>query len=246
MNAVLPAVLITGVSSGIGHALADWYLNRGYRVYGLSRRQPDDLLAREHFHFASLDLNQFDAIAPTLGRLLTGEASLDLVILNAGILGQFDDLANTPMTDLQHTMDVNVWSNKVLLDQLFADGRNVRQVVAISSGAAVNGGRGWSGYSVSKAALNMLVMLYSREQPKTHFTSFAPGIVDTAMQEQLRSRTPDDRFPSVETLRSKQNTPDMPTPAVAAERLAGAMARLPDLVESGQFTDLRRLGELPG
>ncbi len=233
-------VLITGVSVGIGHALARHYLNQGSQVLGLSRRTPTDLTADENFRFESLDLRQFDAIGSALGKLLDGIQQLDLAVLNSGILGQFGDLADAPLADLTNTMDVNVWANKFLLDAMFA-GPVVRQVVAISSGAAVNGNRGWSGYSISKAALNMLIQVYSRERPETHFTSFAPGVVDTAMQEQLRERAPDERYPSVEALRAKQHTPDMPTPDVVAARLATAFAKLPQAIASGGFTDIRRM-----
>lgn len=234
-------IFITGVSSGIGHALAEYYLEQGQHVYGISRRTPGDLLARDNFHFASLDLREFSEIGQTLARLLDGVSRIDLAILNSGILGFFGDLQEAPMEDLKNTLDVNLWANKVLLDELFALKLELPQVVAISSGAAVNGNRGWTGYSISKAALNMLVLLYSRERPQTHFTSFAPGIIDTAMQEELASYPADERFPSLEVLRSKRKTPEMPSPEAAAERLALTFERLPGLVQSGAFTDIRKM-----
>jgi NAD(P)-dependent dehydrogenase (short-subunit alcohol dehydrogenase family) len=81
--------LTTGVSSGIGHALAIHYLNRKNRVCGISRRTPADLTQRENFRFENLDLLEFDKIAPGLDRLLSGLDRLDLMVLNAGILGRF-------------------------------------------------------------------------------------------------------------------------------------------------------------
>lgn len=240
MTGSAQTVLITGVSSGVGHALAAHYLDRRDRVLGLSRRSPEDLLGRENFRFESLDLREFDQIAAALDRLLNGLDRVDLVVLNAGVLGYFGDVAEAPLENLKETMDVNVWSNKVLLDGLFASGCQSPQVVAISSGAAVNGNRGWAGYSVSKAALNMLVRLYSRERPETHFTALAPGTIDTAMMKELCSRPPDERYPSVDALRSKRNTAETPPPEEAAERLAAAFARLPESVESGEYADVRQ------
>ena len=236
-----PTILITGVSSGIGHALVAHYLDRQHRVCGISRRTPEELVEWENFRFESLDLREFDRIAPALARLLRGLDRLDLVVLNAGILGQFGDLIDQPLADLKHTMDVNLWSNKVLLDRLFASGVEVSQVVAITSGASVNGHRGWGGYSLSKAALNMLVKLYSAERPETHFTALAPGIIDTAMQEELCSRPQDERYPSVEVLRSKRGTPEMPPAEKAAEMLAETFPHLPELIESGAYADVRQL-----
>jgi len=234
-------ILITGVSSGIGHALCNYYLQDGSRVLGMSRRTPEDLVTHPGFTFGRVDLNDAAGIDAALEKLLSGTQSLSLVVLNAGVLGQFGDLAAAEHADLVQTMQVNVWANTTLLNGIFGRGIAIQQVVAISSGAAVNGHRGGSGYSISKAALNMLVQLYALEQPTTHFCALAPGLVDTAMQDQLCGRAPDDRYAAVEFLRSKRNTPDMPTPAIAAPRLAATIEQLPSLVTSGDYADVRQI-----
>ena len=236
----MSAVFITGVSSGIGHALAKAYLNEGGRVWGVSRRVPEDLTSHPNFHFAALDLNLPLEIPAVLTRLLGEVTALDLVILNAGRLGEFGDLAEADLAELKTTMQINLWSNKLILDFLYQANIALRQVVAISSGASVNGNRGWSGYSISKAALNMLIKLYAKERPETHFCALAPGIVDTEIQDELLKREPDDRFPAVESLRSKRGTSEMPTPEAAAASLIKAIARLPELIESGDYADVRK------
>ena len=43
-------------------------------------------------------------------------------------------------------MDVNVWTNKVLIDVLFEQLDSIDQIVAISSGATGSGARGWNAY----------------------------------------------------------------------------------------------------
>ncbi len=234
-------IFITGVSAGLGHALAKHYLDGGSRVFGLSRRTPAEFIDHPSFRFVSADLAAPDGVGPAIQRLVGETPRLDLVVLNAGVLGQLGDLIDADLADLRHTMQVNVWANKLALDAIFRQGLAVGQVVAISSGASVNGNRGWSGYSISKAALNMLIKIYSKERPETHFCSLAPGIIDTAMQEQLRSREPDDRFPSVEALRSKHGTPELPCADDAAPGLAKVMARLPQRVQSGVYIDVRAL-----
>lgn len=234
-------VFITGVSSGIGLGLAQAYLNRGCEVLGTSRREPDSLKENPQFRFESADLSEPDSVEAPLTRLLADIDRLDLVILNAGRLGFFGDLSDSPPDDLQRTMTVNVWSCKAVLDVLFKPDIPIAQVVTMSSGAAVNGNRGWSGYSISKAALNMLTKLYATERPDTHFCAFAPGLVDTAIQDELLSREPDERYAAVEVLRSKRGTQDMPQPDVAAERFIPVFERLPQLVDSGDFTDIRKL-----
>lgn len=236
----MATVLITGVSSGVGHALAKAYLEEGGEVWGVSRRMPHDLRTHPDFHFAALDLNLPLEIPAVLSRLLNGLASLDLVILNAGRLGEFGDLAEADLAELKTTMQINVWANKLVLDSLYEQEIQLKQVVAISSGASVNGNRGWSGYSISKAALNMLTKLYAQERPETHFCALAPGIVDTEIQDELLTREPDDRFPAVESLRSKRGTPEMPTSEAAAPKLIKAISHLPEWIESGDYADVRK------
>ena len=107
------SVLITGVSSGIGHGLAKYYLDQGCNVFGTSRRPPNKLISHAMFRFVSLDLLEGSQIQSRLVELLDNVDSIDLLILNAGILGRFGDLADADLADLKNTMQVNVWANKL-------------------------------------------------------------------------------------------------------------------------------------
>ncbi|MDA0587589.1 MAG: SDR family NAD(P)-dependent oxidoreductase [Planctomycetota bacterium] len=235
-------VFITGVSAGIGFGLTEELLERGWRVIGLSRREPSLTIDHEgRFLFQAVDVSDSDSLCEKVSAQLEGVPHLDLVVLNAGILGEFGDLREMTLDNLQNTMNVNVWSNKLILDAMFEGGRTIEQVVTVSSGAAVNGNRGWGGYSISKAALNMLTSVYAKERPETHFCAFAPGVVETAMQDTLQAREPDERFPSVERLRAMRGTDDMPDPREAARRLLAAFEKLPQVVTSGDFADIRNL-----
>ncbi len=234
-------VFITGVSSGIGEGLASEYISRGESVFGISRRAPAQLMGHDQFHFVSQDLRELDAIAPAIGHLLSGVDHLDLMILNAGALGEISDMKDVPIAQLRELMDINVWANKAILDCVFDEVGHVAQVVTISSGASVNGNRGWNGYAISKSALNMLTQLYARENSKTHFTAFAPGLVDTSMQDYLCAHPADARFPSLENLKSRRHTAEMPKPKEAGKRLVNVIERLPELTASGNFVDIRQL-----
>ena len=234
------SVLITGVSSGIGHGLAEAYLRQGTRVYGLSRREPGDLLNQSEFHFRQVDLCDHEATSRTLAAMLNDVRQLDTVVLNAGVLTTFGDMSQRSLSELKDAMEINVWANKTVLDSAFEAVDGIDQVVAMSSGAAVSGNRGWNGYSISKAALNMLIQLYSRERPDTHFFSLAPGLVDTAMQEYLCGLPTDQRYPALETMRAKRGTEEMPTPEMLADRLIAAFARIRAEGESGGFARINQ------
>lgn len=233
-------IFITGVSSGIGHGLAAEYLQRGHVVYGVSRREPHDLKALKNFHFAELDLTDYEKQPAICETLLQNAAELDLVVLNAGILSPIRDMVETPLADLREAIEINVWANKVLLDWLITSGKTIHQVVGISSGAAVNGHRGWNGYSLSKAALNMLIQLYAAEQPHIHFTALAPGLIDTDMQAYMSGLPHDERFPSVNFLREARGTDAMPSPEQAAPMLIKAFEVVKQ-EKSGNFFDIREL-----
>jgi len=232
-------VLITGVSSGLGHGLAKVYLERGATVYGCSRRAPDDLIGAG-LRFESVDLSDQTAGGPAAERLIADADRFDVVVLNAGKLGKIRDMKETPLADIRETMEINVFANKWLLDLIFAKVPRVAQVVAISSGASQSGSRGWNGYSLSKAALNMLVKLYAGEYPETHFTAFAPGLVDTAMQDYLTNLPPDERYRPLEKLKKAKGTPDMPDGETCARKLIEAFPKLRER-ESGEYADIRRL-----
>ena len=232
-------VLITGVSSGLGYGLAKVYLERGDIVYGCSRRAPQDLIDRG-LRFAEVDLSDSATAVSKLGSFLADAGHFHRVILNAAKLGQIRDMRQTPLADLTETMEINVYANKWILDLLFASGRKVKQVVAVSSGASLSGSRGWNGYSLSKAALNMLIKLYAGERPQTHFISLAPGLVDTAMQDYLTNLPADERYAPLQILKDAKGTDQMPDGETCARRLVDAF---PDLLklESGSYADIRKL-----
>ncbi len=234
------SVLVTGNSSGLGRGFTEVFLERGWRVYGISRSGCTGLDG--DLHDVTCDLGDADAVAPALARLLDGVERLDLVILNAGVLGPIRDLAETPVATIEEVMRINVWANKRILDWLLARPLPVDRVVLLSSGAAVRGHRGWGAYALSKATLNMLTQLYAHEFPGTQLLALAPGYVDTGMQAVLcdPAQTDGERYPSLQRLRAARGSDAMPDPRRAAERIVDL---LPELRErpSGSFVDVRAL-----
>ncbi len=234
-------VLVTGNSSGLGKAFTQQFLNNGATVYGCSRRGCD--IDHANLHDAQLDLADLDSVEPELKQLLGGVEQLDLVVLNAGILGEIKPMKALTMSELKNLMDINVWSNKLALDWLLENGPRVKQVVVISSGAAVNGNKGWGAYSLSKATINMLTRLYAAEYANTHFIALAPGLVDTAMQDTLCDPEIFDgnAFPSLQKLRAARGSNSMPTADVAAKMMIQLFPMLMADWCSGEFVDVRKI-----
>jgi len=228
--------LVTGNSSGLGLGLTRVLMRQSATVYGLSRSGCPEETAGD----VRVDLADYAGIAPAIAQLLDGVERLDLVVLNAGLLGQIQSMQEADIAELRQLMDVNVWANKPILDHFLAKDIEVGQIIAISSGAAVSGNFGWSGYSISKAALNMFVQLYAHEFPETPMHSLAPGLVDTAMQEFISEEVDVERFPALKRLQEARGTDAMPDNDTAAQMILDGLQRV-RAISTGSFVDLRNL-----
>ncbi|MDH5719999.1 MAG: SDR family NAD(P)-dependent oxidoreductase [Spirochaetia bacterium] len=233
-------VFITGISSGLGEAFALNFLEKGYHVTGLSRKNPKWAYEKENLRFQSVNLGEISEIERNLTELFKGRNEFELVILNAAILGKISDMANISLDEIHNIMNVNVWANKIILDYLINSKIKVKQVVGISSGASVSGSRGWNAYSLSKSAFNMLIQLYAHEMPDTHLSALAPGLIDTNMQEYIfgLSKEEEKKYPIIKRLKEARGTAQMPKPIEAAELILSFLPKLLEL-ESGKFYDIR-------
>lgn len=233
-------ILITGTSRGLGFGLAKSFLEKGHTVYGISRNLNTELEVYDQFFFLNQDLSRFEETQKYVHQFMKSIKTLDLAILNAGVLSTIEDIEKTSLDEIKRVMDVNVWANKVLLDTLLETIGHVKQVVGISSGASVSGSRGWNAYALSKATLNMLLRLYAAERTETHFSALAPGIIDTQMQDYISSLPDDPRFPVVKRLKEAKGSRHMPDPENATDDIVHAIKSLLNK-ESGAFVDIRNL-----
>ena len=217
-------ILITGVSSGLGKSLMEEYTNQGHNVYGITR---DDI-----------DLEYVEQVNIQLPKILKSVTELDVVILNAGMLGDIKTFNNWSHEEILKIMNVNVWSNKYILDYLFNNEIEVKQVISISSGASKHTYKGWGGYSISKCALGMLMDVYSKEVENTHFISLAPGLVDTKMQDYLCNDVDKNEFPMMDKFVNARKDGTSRKPLDVAKDVVDLIPTLVQL-DNGSFVDLR-------
>lgn len=227
-------VFITGVSSGLGKALKDKYINLGHDVYGLSRRP---VKSCKH---VTCDLSNIDMIDTNLKILLGDVSDIDVVFLNAGMLGDIKKFSNWDNTEIQKIMNINVWSNKYILDFLFNTGINVKQVIAISSGAAEHTYKGWGGYSISKTSFKMLIDVYSKEIEHTQFISLAPGLIDTDMQNYLCNDVDTKEFPVINKFIESRKNGLTDKPDVVAKKIIELLPSMKNYT-NGSFIDIRNM-----
>lgn len=207
----------------------------GFCVHGLSRKGCD---LRGELLDIRCDLTNFDTIAEKLDQLLLGIETLDLVVLNAGILGEIKHISSTSLKELHHIMDVNLWPNKIILDWLLLSEIQIDQILLLSSGAAVLVGhavnKGWGGYALSKSALIMLGRLYAHEFPNTHIASIAPGLIESNMMDYLWNQADSKEYPALQRLQQAKTEGAILSPVQAGERILETLPRLKEF-ESGSY-----------
>lgn len=212
-------VVVTGTSSGIGKAIAEKYLSKGFRVIGLSRRH---VIVHENYTAVTCDLSDADAIRKLPVRDWVDQAVL--LINNAGVLGEVKRLSDQTNNSLQNVFAINTIAPTLLM-QLFAQvcGDSFPlTVVNISSGAAKRAIPSWAAYCSSKAALEMFSRTFYLEEKEkgrsTKVYAVAPGVVNTPMQEQIRKAHPDD-FSAVEQFIGYYEKDELVTPELVADKL---------------------------
>jgi len=124
-----------------------------------------------------------------------------------------------------------------------------RHLVMLSSGAAKTAYPGWSHYNGGKAALEHWVRTTGAEQAALEtrargtvgrpcrVIAVAPGVVDTAMQDDIRA-VDEQAFPSVERFRELKRTGALVSPEQAARGIWSLLTRP---LENGAVLDLRDL-----
>ena len=225
-------ILITGCSSGLGSALSEFYLEQNFNVYGISRNKPE--IKHKNFKHLACDLSDISNIKEKCLKFINDIKNIHTVFLNAGMLGEIKTLDKLSINEMNEVYSLNVYANKELLDILSS--MDVRTIIAISSGAAVNGSMGWGSYCLSKAGLNMLINLYSKEMSDTKLLAVAPGVIQTPMTDYIRYEIDDEIFTSAKRLKDGP----IQKPFEAALKLNDVVKEIHDF-ESGSFIDVRNL-----
>ncbi len=178
-------VIITGTSSGIGLALANVFLEKGYIVEGIARR---DAIVHPNYVHHTLDLSDLKSVQEFQ---FTVDKDLDEVVLinNAGWLGEVKPIGELQSENIQRINDINITAPFILINSFLSQLKSFggkKTIINISSGAAQYPIKSWGGYCASKAAIDMFSRVIKEEHPEIGVMSIAPGVVDTAMQKTIR------------------------------------------------------------
>ncbi len=220
---------ITGTSKGIGKALAERILERNdVSVTGIARTNS---LSATNFRFVPMDLSDVKA-AVDFEFPACSDATKIVLVNNAGALGKVKRVGELNSNDIISVLNLNLSSVTALINKFLAtfSKKNVPLVILnISSGAGKNAIDGWAAYCASKAGLDMFSKVVAEElaiSGKKHIRIFsvAPGVVDTAMQDQIRTSSEAD-FSRIQQFIEYKSTGQLADPRLIAEKLLSILDR---------------------
>ena len=181
-------VVITGVTRGLGRALAEELILQGHTVLGCGRtkKEIDQLHRRfkEPHDFYRVDTASDDEVKSWSSLLLSAHGPPDLLLNNAGIINRNAPLWEVSAREFSEVIDVNLKGVANLIRH-FAPA-----MVKRKRGVIVNFSSGWgrsvdaevAPYCASKWAIEGLTLALAREVPSgMAAVSLNPGIINTAM-----------------------------------------------------------------
>lgn len=186
-------VLVTGASRGIGYAAAKHLAAAGAHVIAIARTQGgledlDDEIkaAGGHCTLVPMDLKDGDSI-DRLGKALHERfGKLDGLLMNAGQLGDITPLPHIKPADWDSIISVNLTANYRLIRALdpLLRASNAGRIVAVTSSVAQSHLAYWGTYAISKAGLEAMANIYSKETEITNVrvNIYDPGGTRTAMR----------------------------------------------------------------
>ncbi|MEM1417154.1 MAG: SDR family oxidoreductase [Myxococcota bacterium] len=187
-------VLVSGVSRGLGAAIAARLLRDGYRVAGIARSRSEAVegLGAEHgerFAFVQADLGELEAIPGLVRQVTKAHGPLHGLVNNAAVGGD-GLLATMHATDIERVVRVNLLGAMTLTKYACRSMLKERagRVVNVSSIIARTGFSGLSVYAATKAGLEGFSRSLARELGKAGITvnCVAPGYMETAMTSALQ------------------------------------------------------------
>jgi benzil reductase ((S)-benzoin forming) len=235
-------VFITGGSSGIGLALLKALPLENVQVTDISRRGAEGC---EHFAADLAEPAAWSGVADLFeSRLRDFAGDRAVFIHSAGTLHPIGFAGEVDTDAYARNVLLNSAAPQVLGHAFLRALRNssaAGSLVMIGSGAAESVYEGWTSYGAGKAAVNQWVRTAGTEQARRgnrcRIISVAPGVVATAMQEEIRA-TPASAFPEVARFVAMHDSGDLRKPDVVAREIWDLILGEP---ENGAVMDLREL-----
>jgi len=209
----MKTVLITGVSRGIGKALAERFLKNGDHVIGTSTSGSADW-SHATLQLLQLDLSDPESIRKCAEEVGALNTKIDILINNAGMVVDEEEASDAIVPDyLRRTIEVNLLGTVDFTERIvpfMAEGGHIINISS-SAGSLANTSSSASlpypSYRISKAALNMFTRTLALQlQGSVCVSSVHPGWVKTDMGGDEADISPEEAAEDIYALASSRPT----------------------------------------
>lgn len=203
--------LITGASHGIGRAVAQRFAAEGATVIALGRNvgaleELDDEIRADGGKLVLLpmDLTMYEKIDAMGASIYERFGKLDIVVGNAGLLGELAPVGHIDTQVFENTYATNVTANFRLIrsvDKLLRLS-DAGRAIFVTSNASSKGRAFWGLYASTKAALESLVLSYAQELEETpvRVNLINPGRIRTKMRAEAYPGENPETLPTAESI----------------------------------------------
>jgi NAD(P)-dependent dehydrogenase (short-subunit alcohol dehydrogenase family) len=181
-------IVITGITRGLGRAMAERFAELGHTVAGCGRshtaiKELETLLGESH-HVVALDVTHDQAVKVWAQDVVARFGPPDLLINNAAVINRNAPLWEVPTAEFDRVVDINIKGVVSVIHHF------VPAMIARGRGVIVNFSSGWgrstspevAPYCATKWAIEGLTRALAQELPRgLAAIPLNPGIIDTAM-----------------------------------------------------------------
>lgn len=205
--------LVTGGGRGLGRATALALAELGARVVALARSLPEveetARLVRDEYGFGRsmairADVTREADVVEAFEQVRRRWGGVDILVNNAGQTGATKPIARLSLAEWERAMSVNMTGVFLCSREAlpYMSQRRWGRIVNVSSASASIAVPSMAPYSVAKAAVEHFTRILAAEGAPNGIVAVAlrPGIVNTRMQEDMRTRQAEAISPELRAL----------------------------------------------
>ena len=181
-------IVITGVTRGLGRALAEWCIAQGHTVSGCGRNGMEIFELRanhpEPNNFDAVDVTEAVKVSLWSERILGAAGAPDFLVNNAGLINKPAPLWQVPAPEFSKVIDANLKGVanviRAFVPAMIEAGRGV--IVNLSSGWGRSASPQVAPYCATKWGIEGLTQALAQELPAgLAAVALNPGVINTDM-----------------------------------------------------------------
>jgi len=183
-------ILISGVSRGIGNAVALRFLKENSVVFGISRKKiikKNPIFRYKNFFHLKGNINNLNFLSKSKNIIEKKFKKIDVIILNAAIIGEMKMIKKSNLEIWKEVINTNLIANFYIIRIFFnlINKSKFGRIVSVTTTASWKIRPLWSSYSSSKAGLEILIKILNRANTNKNLkiNFIDQGRVRTSMRE---------------------------------------------------------------